>query len=79
LPDEVLEEVDNKRKEKKMNRSEFLKRAAKTYIRILENEKAEEEKIMGIERAIEIQDKIRSKIGKWDATKALRKFRENRK
>jgi metal-responsive CopG/Arc/MetJ family transcriptional regulator len=79
LPDEILEEVDNKRKEKKINRSEFLRRAATTYLHVLEDEKAEEEKKKGIEKAIELQDEIRSKIGKWDAIETLRKFRESRR
>lgn len=79
IPDEILEELDNKRKEGKINRSEFLKRAAKTYLQVLEDEKAEEEKRTGIEKAIEIQDKIRNKIGKWDAVEELRKLRESRK
>lgn len=79
VSDDILEEVDKIRKEKGMTRSEFLRRAFKTYLEVIAEEKKEERKRKGIEKAIQLQDEVRKVIGKWDSTGELRKWREARK
>lgn len=79
ISDEILDEIDKIRKEKGVTRSEFLRRAFKTYLEVLAEEKKEEQKRKGIEKAIQLQDEIRKIIGKWDPIENLRKWREARK
>lgn len=79
LPEDLLERIDKLRQERRITRSEFLQRASHTYLEILEEERKEEEKRRGIKEAIRLQDKIRKKIGHWDSTAELRRFREQRK
>lgn len=79
ISEEILGEIDKKRKDKHLTRSGFLRKAFESYLNILEGEKREEEKKRGIERAIKIQDEIREKIGKWNSTEALRKWRDTRR
>lgn len=79
ISENILEEIEKKRKEKHLTRSGFLRRAFESYLRTLEEEKEEEEKKRGIEKAIKIQDEIREKLGKWDSTQTLRRWRENRR
>ena len=76
ISDEILDEIDNIRKQKGITRSEFLRKAFKTYLEVLAEEKREEDKRKGIEKAIQLQDEIRKAIGKWDSTEDLRKWRE---
>lgn len=79
LSQEILEQVDQTRSEGKMSRSEFFRQASLTYLQQLERKKREEEKRQGIEKAIQIQDKIRQRVGQWDALGELRKLRETRR
>lgn len=76
LPQEILEQIDLARNEDKMSRSEFFCQASLVYLQFLETKKREEEKRQGIEKAIQIQDKIRQRVGHWDALGELRKIRE---
>jgi Ribbon-helix-helix protein, copG family. len=79
LADEVLEQIDKTREKRKMTRSEFVRRASKLYLEILEEERREKEKRAGIEEAIQIQDEIRQRVGSWDALAELHKWREPRR
>ncbi|MEW6088272.1 MAG: ribbon-helix-helix protein, CopG family [bacterium] len=79
MSDDILAEIENKRKEKHLTRSGFLRKAFESYIRVLEDEKLEEEKKRGIEKAIELQNEIREKVGEYDFAEDLRKWREGRK
>ncbi len=78
LTAEVLEQIDKTRGKRRMTRSEFVRRASKLYLEILEEERREEEKRAGIEEAVQIQDEIRQRIGSWDALAELRQWRELR-
>ncbi len=79
ISEDILEEIEKKRRERHLTRSGFLRKASEAYLHILEEEKEKEEKKRGVERAIKIQDEIREKIGKWNSTKALRIWRETRR
>lgn len=79
ISNEILEEIDKIKKEKGITRSEFLRKAFKTYLEVLTEEKKKEKKRKGIEKAIQLQDEVREAIGKWDSLEELRKWREARK
>ena len=74
ISEDILKEIEKKRREKHLTRSGFLRKACESYLHALE-----EEKRNGIEKVIKLQDEIRAKIGKWDSTQALRKWREARR
>ena len=76
LPQEILRQIDQARIEGKLSRSEFFRQASQSYLQSLERKKREEEKRQGIEKAIQLQDKIRERVGHWDALGELRKMRE---
>jgi len=79
LHQEILWQIDQARNEGKMSRSEFFRQASLVYLQFLEKKKREEEKRQGIEKAIQIQDKIRERVGHWDALEELRRMREARR
>ncbi len=79
LTDEILEQIDKTREKRQLTRSEFFRRASELYLMVLEEERREEEKKAGIEEAIRIQDKVRQRVGSWDALAELRKWRELRR
>jgi len=79
LPQEILGQIDQIRNEGKMSRSEFFRQACLIFLQFLEKEKREEEKRRGIEKAIQIQDRVRQRVGYWDALGELRKLREARR
>ncbi|MEW6456033.1 MAG: ribbon-helix-helix protein, CopG family [Acidobacteriota bacterium] len=79
LPDEILKEIDRERERINITRSKFLRRAFEVYLKVLEEERKEEEKKKGISRAIELQEKIQGIVGKVDLVKDLRAWRETRK
>jgi metal-responsive CopG/Arc/MetJ family transcriptional regulator len=76
LPDEILEKVDEVRKEKQITRSEFIRQASSAYLKLLEEMKEEEKKRKGIEKAILLQDRIRERVGKYDLEVQLHKWRK---
>lgn len=76
---EILEEINKLSKEENMTRSELLRKAFKTYVEVLEEEKKEQKKRKGIEKAIHLQDEIRNTIGHMDFVEDLRKWREKRR
>ena len=79
LPQEMLWQIDHARNEDKMSRSKPPHHASQSYLQFLERGKREEEKRQGIEKAIQIQDKVRKRVGHWDALDELRKMREARR
>jgi metal-responsive CopG/Arc/MetJ family transcriptional regulator len=79
LSREILEEIDRLSKEEKMTRSELLRTAFKTYLDVLAEKKRDKKKQKSIERAIQIQDEIRTEIGNMDLIQELRKWRDERK
>ena len=76
---ELLGKIDQIRSEVAMSRSEFFRAASLVYLEHLEKERMEEEKRQGIEKAIQIQDEVRQRVGHWDALGKLRKLREARR
>jgi len=76
LPEDTLVKIDAIAKEKKKSRSSFLREAAEKLIDEYQRQKTEEIKRERIKRAIEIQDKLKKKSGKWNGVSEVRKWRE---
>jgi metal-responsive CopG/Arc/MetJ family transcriptional regulator len=76
--EDILEEIDSIAKEEGKSRSALLREAAKKLIREHQQMKAEENRREKIKRAIEVQNILRKKSGRWDAVAELRKGRESR-
>lgn len=79
IPQEILDEIDRVSKEEKKTRSELLRVAFSSYLDVLKEERREKKKQQSIDKAIQIQDEIRDKIGNVDLIKELRKWRDERK
>src|SRR3989304_8610050 len=73
LPEDTLVKIDAIVKEKKKSRSSFLREAAEKLIDEYQRQKAEEMKRERIKRAIETQDKLKKKSGKWRGVSEGRK------
>lgn len=78
LPEEFLKEIDKTAKQECITRSEFLRKAVKTYWEVRKVKQAEKERSRKITEAIEIQRKLRKKAGDWDGVAEIRKWREAR-
>jgi hypothetical protein len=65
--------------EEKISDPELLRKAFQTYVDVLEENRKEQKKRKGIERAVELQDEIREKIDSSDLIAALRNWRDKRK
>jgi len=79
LPEETLRKIDLISKEEKKSRSGFLREAAERLIGEHNRLKEEELRKSRLRHAIEVQDRLRKKAGKWDGVSELRKWRELRK
>jgi len=69
LPNDFLREIDKTAKEEHLSRSEFIRKAVRTYWEVCKQ---------NIREAMEIQDKLRKKAGKWNGVAEIRKWRETR-
>ncbi len=65
--------------EEKISDPELLRKSFQTYVDVLEENRKEQKKRKGIERAVELQDEIREKIDSLDLIAALRNWRDKRK
>jgi metal-responsive CopG/Arc/MetJ family transcriptional regulator len=74
--EDIVEEIDRIAKEEGKSRSRLLREAAQRLIRDYQHQKAEEMRRKKIGHAIEVQDRLRKRSGKWDAVSELRKWRE---
>ena len=76
--EDILEEIDSIAKEEGKSRSALLREAAKKLIREHQQMKAEVNRQEKIKRAINVQNSLRKKSGRWDAVAELRRGRESR-
>ena len=76
LSEDIIEQLDKISKSEKKNRSELLREAALRLIEDYRQMIAEEERRERIKKAISLQDKLRTKSGKWNGMKEVRKWRE---
>jgi metal-responsive CopG/Arc/MetJ family transcriptional regulator len=76
LREDLVEGIDQIAKEKGESRSSLLREATRRMIQEYRQEKSEEARRRKIAQAIQVQDRLRKKAGKWDAVAELRKWRE---
>ena len=76
FPEDTLVKIDAIAKDKKKSMSSFLREAAEKLIEEYQRQKAEEIKRERRKRAIETQDKLKKKAGKWNGVSEVRKWRE---
>jgi metal-responsive CopG/Arc/MetJ family transcriptional regulator len=76
LREDIVEGIDEIAKETGESRSSLLRDAAQRLIKEYRQQKAEEMRRKKTTRAIQVQDRLRKKAGKWDAVAELRKWRE---
>jgi metal-responsive CopG/Arc/MetJ family transcriptional regulator len=76
LREEIIAGIDEIAKERGVSRSYLLREAAQRLIKEYRHQKAEEIRRKKTTRAIQVQDRLRKKGGKWDAVAELRKWRE---
>ena len=76
LKDELLDEINEEAKEEGTNRSALIQTALEKYIEAKRPGREEEEKRQRMVDASRKMDALAKKLGKWDAQKIIRKFRE---
>ena len=76
LKDELLEEINEEAKEEKTNRSALIQAALEKYIEAKRRGREEEKQRRKMQDAARKMDALAKKLGKWDAQKIIRKFRE---
>jgi metal-responsive CopG/Arc/MetJ family transcriptional regulator len=77
LKDKLLDEINEEAKEEKTNRSALIQTALEKYIEAKRRGREEEEKRKKMQEASQKMDALAKKLGKWDAQKIIRKFRES--
>jgi len=76
LKDKLLDEINEEAKEEKTNRSALIQTALENYIEAKRQGREEEEKRKKMQEASRKMDALAKKLGKWDAQKIIRKFRD---
>lgn len=74
--EDIVEEIDRIAKEEGKSRSRLLREAAQKLIRDYQHQRAEKIRREKIGYAIETQDRLRKKSGRWDSVSELRDWRE---
>lgn len=78
MPKEFLDEIDRAAKEERRSRSEFIREAARLYLRIRKNRMLPGQDPQ-IQKAIAVQDALAGQdtAAEWNSTTEIRKWREN--
>ena len=79
MPEEFLFEIDKAAKEENRNRSEFLREAARLYLRVRKNARIPGQDPR-VQKAVAIQDALahQDTLAEWDSTAEIRRLRDNR-
>ena len=77
LTSKLLDDLDAESKREKTNRSALIRTALEKYIEAKQRGREEEEKRKKMQEASRKMDALAKKLGKWDAQKILRKFRDS--
>ena len=75
LPDEVLEQMDQVAEEEGLNRSELIRHAFAAYLERRAENDQHQQRQADIQKAMELQDRLRQNLPSWDALKILREQR----
>ncbi len=76
LREDIVEGIDQIARETGESRSSLLREAAQRLIREYRQQKAEEARRQRVAQAVQVQDRLRKKAGRWDGAAELRKWRE---
>ena len=76
FPEDMLKELDNIGRSTKKSRSMLIREAAEKLIVEYHRQLEEDRRKGRIKHAIDIQNRLRGKTGKWDGVSELRKWRE---
>lgn len=75
LPDEILGQMDQVAEEEGLNRSQLIRQAFVVFLeRRAENDQRQQRQA-DIQKAMELQDRMRQNLPPWDALKVLREQR----
>ena len=76
FPETILEKLDSIAKDENKSRSMLLREAAEKLIEEHRHRVEEKRRKDRMKRALDTQDKLRKKSGKWDGVSEVRKWRE---
>lgn len=76
FPEDIIEKLDDIAKGQKKSRSMLLREAAGKLIEEYQRKIEEARRKERIRHAIDIQNRLRKKSGKWDGVSELRRWRE---
>ena len=76
LKDKLLDEINEEAKEEGTNRSALIQTALEKYIEAKRRGREEEKKRKKMHEASRKMDALAKKLGKWDAQKIIRTFRD---
>jgi len=76
LPEDLLARIDQVAREEGMNRSKLLRTAVLAYFAQREQRRQRQRRQADIQRAMDIQDRLRQAVPSWDPLRALREQRE---
>jgi len=76
LPEDLLARIDQVAREEGMNRSKLLRTAVLAYFAQREQRRQQQRRQADIQRAMDIQDRLRRAVPSWDPLRALREQRE---
>ena len=76
LPEEVLEQMDQVADEEGLNRSQLIRQAFAAYLERRAENDQHQQRQADIQKAMELQDRLRQNLPPWDALKLLREQRK---
>jgi metal-responsive CopG/Arc/MetJ family transcriptional regulator len=76
LPDEILAQMDQVADQEGLNRSELIRLAFGVYLERRAADDQRQHRQADIQKAMELQDRLRQKLPPWDALKTLREQRK---
>jgi metal-responsive CopG/Arc/MetJ family transcriptional regulator len=74
LSEELMEKISEMSKEDGISKAEFIRRALNDYVQVKEKGRRRRE----IQKAIAIQDQLRTQTPPWNGLEEIRKLREGR-
>ena len=77
LPDELLAHMDQVAAEEGLNRSQLIRAAFQAFVQQRSENNQRLQRQADIERAIEMQDRLRRSVDAWDPMEVLRQQRQD--
>lgn len=78
LPDEILEQMDQVAEHEGLNRSQLIRQAFLVYLERRAEDDEKQQRQADIQKAMELQDRLRQRLPPWDALRTLREERKGR-